>query len=96
MSLPHEDEVRWMSGNPKDKLRNQNICQKLEVVPYEDKMSKSCFGWFSHRTTKPLYARARKFKTKLLQGPEDNLGREGQTWDYLINGGYSHTPVTPH
>lgn len=53
--------LRWMSGSTlEDHIKNDNMQDKLDVAPVEDKMGATRLSWFGHARRRPTDATMRK------------------------------------
>ena len=53
--------LRWMCIYiRKDKIRNEVICNKVGVMPIEEKMKETRLRWFGHVRKRPKYAHIRR------------------------------------
>ena len=53
--------LRWMCGHTrKNKIRNEVIRNKVEVVPIEEKMRETRLRWFGHMRRRPRNAHVRR------------------------------------
>jgi hypothetical protein len=77
--------LRWMCGHTRlDKIRNEDIRQKVGVVPIEDKMREHRLRWFGHVIRRPLDAPVRKGVYDRERGIAKIRGRPKLTWDKLV------------
>ena len=57
MSIAEKHMLRWMCSNTKrDKLRNEDICTKIDVALIEEKMRENRPRWFDHVQHRPTDA----------------------------------------
>ena len=58
MSVAEMCMLRWMCGNTRDKVRNEDIRTKIRVAPIEEKMRENHLRWFDpvrrRRTDAPV------------------------------------------
>ncbi len=53
--------LRWTSGHTRlNKIRNESIREKVEVVPIEDKLREKRLRWFGHAKRKHTEAPVRQ------------------------------------
>lgn len=61
MSVVEMRTVRWMSGTTlNDRINNENIRDKLEAAPVEDKMRENHLRWFDHVESRLIDATVRR------------------------------------
>ena len=55
MSVAEMRMLRWICGHTrKDKIRNEVICNKVEVVSIEEKIRETRLRWFGHVRRRPI------------------------------------------
>ena len=66
--------LKWINGNTrKYRIRNEEICFKIRVAPFGEKMRESRLRWFGHLQRKIINAPMRK--SELLEVEETKKGR---------------------
>ena len=74
-----------MCGHTKsDKVRNENIREKLEVVPVADKMRKARLRWFGHVQRRSTDAPVRRCERLVLEATRRARGRPKKYWGEVI------------
>lgn len=77
--------LRWMCGKTrKDRIRNENIRERVGVAPIEDKMRENRLRWFGHVQRRPLTAPVRKSDIVQIEGNARGRGRPKLTWVELV------------
>ncbi len=76
---------KWMSGHTTlDKVRNESIRKKVEVVPIKDKFKKGRLRWFGHVKRRYSEAPVRQIKHIKLEDRKKRRGRPKLTWRKVI------------
>jgi hypothetical protein len=77
--------LRWICGHTrKDRIRNDDIRDKLGVVPIQEKLVQHRLRWFGHIQRRPPEASVR---SGILSRPENTRrgrGRSRLTWEETI------------
>jgi hypothetical protein len=57
MSVAEMQMLRWICGHTrKDRIRNDDIRDKLGITPIEEKLVQHCLRWFGHIQRRPTEA----------------------------------------
>jgi hypothetical protein len=85
MSLAEMRMLRWICGHTrKDRIRNDNIMDKLGVAPIQEKLVQHHLRWFGHIQRRPPETPVRG---DILSRPENTRrgrGRPRLTWEEAI------------
>jgi hypothetical protein len=85
MSVAEMRMLRWICGHTrKDRIRNDDIRDKLGVVPIQEKLVQHRLRWFGHIQRRPPEASVR---SGILSRPENTRrgrGRPRLTWEETI------------
>jgi hypothetical protein len=74
--------LRWICGHTrKDRIRNDDIRDKLRVAPIQDKLVQHRLRWFGHIQRRPPEALVRN---NILSRPRRGRGRPRLTWEEAI------------
>ncbi|XP_070014029.1 uncharacterized protein [Nicotiana sylvestris] len=68
--------MRWMCGHTRmDKIRNEDIREKVGVAPMEDKMREARLRWFEHIQRRSIDAPVRRCEQLAMVGTRRGRGR---------------------
>jgi hypothetical protein len=85
MSVAEMRMLHWICGHTrKDRIRNDDIRDKLGVAPIQEKLVQHRLRWFGHIQRRPLEASVR---SGILSRPENTRrgrGRPRLTWEKAI------------
>jgi hypothetical protein len=85
MSVAEMRMLRWICGHTrKDRIRNDDIRDKLGVAPIQEKLVQHRLRWFGHNQRRPPEASVR---SGILSHPENTRrgrGRPKLTWEEAI------------
>nr|XP_033510858.1 uncharacterized protein LOC117275662 [Nicotiana tomentosiformis] len=77
--------LRWMCGHIRlDKVRNEDIREKVGVASMEDKMHEARLRWFGHVRRRSLDAPVRRCEQLALAGRRRGRGRPKKYWGDVI------------
>jgi len=78
--------LRWMSGHTKlDKVCNESIREKAEVVPIEDKLREERLRWFGHVKRRHMEVLVRQVEhIRLEDKKKKKKGRPKLTWRRVL------------
>ena len=77
--------LRWMCGHTRlDRIRNENIREKVGVVGIDEKLRECRLRWFGHVKRRPIDAPVRKVENIELGMGKRGRGRPRLTWDRVI------------
>jgi hypothetical protein len=77
--------LHWCCGHTRrDRVRNDNIRDKLGVAPIEDKLIQHRLRWFGHIQWRPLEAPVRSGVLKRADNVKSGRGRPKLTWDESV------------
>ncbi|XP_070014686.1 uncharacterized protein [Nicotiana sylvestris] len=77
--------LRWMCGHTRiDKIRNDDIREKVGVASVEDKMREARLRWFGHVRRRSLDAPVRRCELLALVGSRRGRGRPKKYWGEVI------------
>ena len=86
MSVEEMRMLRWMCGNTRrDKVRNEGIRTKIDVVFIEEKMRENHLQWFDHVRRRLADASARQVERIKLGQVKRAQGRSKKTWIEVYN-----------
>ncbi|KAM3246941.1 hypothetical protein P3L10_008708 [Capsicum annuum] len=77
--------LRWMCGLTRgDRVRNENIREKVGVTPVECKMREARLRWFGHVKRRGMDAPVRRCERLALDGFKRGRGRPKKYWGEVI------------
>ncbi|XP_070018082.1 uncharacterized protein [Nicotiana sylvestris] len=77
--------LRWMCGNTRmDKIKNEDIREKVSVAPIDDKMRETRLRWFGHVQRRSLDAPIRRCEQLALVGTRRGRGKPRKYWGEVI------------
>jgi hypothetical protein len=77
--------LRWICGHTrKDRIRNDDIKDKLGVTPIQEKLVQYCLRWFDHIQRRSPEAPVRSGILSRLENTRRWIGRPRLTWDEAI------------
>jgi hypothetical protein len=56
LSVAEMRMLRWICGNTRDRVRNDDICERLGVALVEEKLVQHRLRWFGHIQQRPAEA----------------------------------------
>jgi hypothetical protein len=77
--------LRWICGHTrKDRIRNDDIRDKLEVAPIQEKLVQHHLRWFGHIQRRPPEAPVRSGNLSRPENRRRGRGRPRLKWDEAI------------
>ncbi|XP_070034290.1 uncharacterized protein [Nicotiana tomentosiformis] len=77
--------LRWMCGHTRlDKIRNEDIRERVGMAPMDVKMREARLKWFGHVRRRSLDAPVRRCKRLTLTGTRRGGGRPKKYWGEVI------------
>ncbi|XP_070007691.1 uncharacterized protein [Nicotiana sylvestris] len=77
--------LTWMCGNTKmDKIRNDDIREKVRVAPIDDKMREARLRWFGHIQRRSPYAPVMRCERLVVEGMRRGRGQPKKYWGDVI------------
>uniref|UniRef100_A0A0A9GK67 Uncharacterized protein n=1 Tax=Arundo donax TaxID=35708 RepID=A0A0A9GK67_ARUDO len=77
--------LRWMCGyTRKDRVRNDDIRDRVDVAPIEEKLVQHRLRWFGHIQRRPLEAHVHSGRIKYADNVKGGQGRPNLTWDESV------------
>ncbi|XP_070003183.1 uncharacterized protein [Nicotiana sylvestris] len=77
--------LRWMCGHTRmDKIRNDDIREKVHVAPIEDKMWEARLRWFGHVQRRSPDVPVRRCERLEVEGNRRGRGRPKKYWGEVI------------
>ncbi|XP_070025044.1 uncharacterized protein [Nicotiana sylvestris] len=77
--------LRWMCGHTRmDKIRNDDIQEKVHVAPIDDKMGEARLRWFGHVQRRSLDVPVRRCEQLVVEGTRRGRGRPKKYWREVI------------
>ena len=74
--------LRWMCGHTKkDRVRNDDVRDRVGVAPIEEKLVQHRLLWFGHIQRKPLEASVHSGRLKHADNDKRGQGRPILTWE---------------
>ena len=85
ISIAEMRMLRWSCGHTRrDRIRNEDIREKLGVAPIEEKLVQYRLRWFGHIQHRPYDAPVRVEILGRTEGPKRGRGRPKMTWEEII------------
>ena len=79
--------LRWICGHTRrDRVRNDDICDRLGVAPIKEKLIQHRLRWFGHVQRRPLEAPVRSGILSQNSNIKRDKGRPKLTWVEAIKG----------
>jgi hypothetical protein len=77
--------LRWICGNTKrDRVRNDDIRERLGVAPVEEKLVQHRLRWFGHIQRMPTEAPVRSGVIRRSGNEKKDRGRPNLTWEECV------------
>jgi hypothetical protein len=77
--------LHWCCGHTRrDRVRNDDIRDRVRVVPIEDKLIQHRLRWFGHVQRRPPEALVRSGVLKRADNVKSGRGRPKLTWDEFV------------
>ena len=77
--------LRWSCGHTRrDRIRNDDIRDKLGVAPIEEKLIQHRLRWFGHLQRRPSKAPVRVGIIGRVECPKRGRGRPRLTWEEVV------------
>jgi len=77
--------LRWFVGHTRgDKVRNEDIRDRVEVAPIEEKLIQQRLRWFGHVRRRPPEAPMRSGVLKRFDSVKRGRGRPKLTWSEAV------------
>ncbi|EMS60091.1 Retinoblastoma-related protein 1 [Triticum urartu] len=78
--------LRWMCGHTrKDRVRNDDIRDRVGVAPIAEKLCPHRLRWFGHIQRRPLEAPGHSGRLKHAENVKRGRGRPNLTWEEAVN-----------
>jgi hypothetical protein len=77
--------LRWICGNTRrDRVQNDDIRERLEVTPVEEKLVQHRLRWFGHIQRRPVEAPVRSEVIRRSGNEKRGRGRPNLTWEESV------------
>jgi hypothetical protein len=77
--------LHWCCGHTRrDRVRNNDIRDRVEVAPIEEKLIQHQLRWFGHVQRRPHEAPVRSEVLKRVDNVKSGRGRSKLTWDESV------------
>jgi hypothetical protein len=77
--------LRWIYGNTRrDRVRNDDICERLRVAPVEEKLVQHRLRWFGHIQRRPAEAPVCSGVIRRSDNEKRGRGRLNLTWEESV------------
>ncbi|XP_070003760.1 uncharacterized protein [Nicotiana sylvestris] len=77
--------LRWMCGHTRmDKIRNDDIGEKVHMAPIDDKMQEARFRWFRYVQRRSPDAPVRRCERLVVEGTRKGRGQPKKYWGEVI------------
>ncbi|XP_070021990.1 uncharacterized protein [Nicotiana sylvestris] len=77
--------LKWMCGHTRlDKIRNEDIREKVGVTPMDDKMQEARLRWFRHVRRRSIDIPVRRCERLTLAGTRRGRGWPKKYWGEVI------------
>jgi hypothetical protein len=85
LSVAEMRMLRWICGNTRrDRVRNDDIREKLRVAPVEEKLVQHRLRWFGHIQRRPADAPVRSGVIRRSGNEKRGRGRPNLTWEESV------------
>jgi hypothetical protein len=85
LSIAEMRMLRWICGNTRrDRVQNDDICERLGVAPVEEKLVQHRLRWFRHIQRRSVEAPARSGVIKRFGNEKRGRGRLNLTWEESV------------
>ena len=85
LSVAEMRMLRWSYGHTRrDRVRNEDIRDRVGVAPIEEKLIQHRLRWFGHVQWRPLEAPVRSGILKRADNVKSGRGRPKLTWDESV------------
>ena len=85
MSVTEMRMLRWICGHTRrDRIRNDDIRDKLGVAPIEEKLVQHRLRWYGHVQRRPLDAPVRSGVLSRIENTRRGRGRPRLTWEEAV------------
>jgi hypothetical protein len=78
--------LRWICDHTRDRVRNNNICDRLAVAPIEEKLFQHRLRWFTHVQQRPLETPVHNEILRHDSNRKRGRGRSKLTWKVVVKG----------
>jgi hypothetical protein len=77
--------LRWICGHTRrDQVRNDDIRERLEVAPVEEKFVQHRLRWFRHMQWRPVEAPIRNGVIRRTSNKKRGRGQPNLTWEEFV------------
>jgi hypothetical protein len=85
LSIAEMRMLRWICGNTRrDRVRNDDICERLGVAPVEEKLVQHRLRWFRHIQRRPAEAPVRSGVIRRSDNEKRGRGRPNLTCEESV------------
>ena len=85
MSVAEMRMLRWICGHTRsDRIRNNDIRERVEVVPIEEKFVQHRLRWFGHLQRRPPEASVRSGIVSGFESTRRGRGQPRLTWEEAV------------
>nr|XP_051220757.1 uncharacterized protein LOC127338829 [Lolium perenne] len=85
LSVAEMRMLRWICGHTrKDRVRNDDIRERVGVAPIEEKLIQHRLGWFGHIQRRPPKAPVHSGRLKRVENIKRGRGRPNLTWEESV------------
>ena len=85
MSVAEMRMLRWICGHTRrDRIRNDDIRERVGVAPIEEKLVQHRLRWFGHLQRRPLEAPVRSGIISRFESTRRGRGRPRLTWEEVV------------
>jgi hypothetical protein len=85
LSVPEMRMLRWICGNTRrDRVRNDDIRERLGVAPVEEKLVQHRLRWFGHIQRRPAEAPVRSGVIRRSGNKKRGRGQPNLTWEESV------------
>ncbi|KAJ8557154.1 hypothetical protein K7X08_002779 [Anisodus acutangulus] len=95
MKIAEMRMLRWMCGHTRrDRIRNDDIRDRMEVASVEDKMREARLRWFGHVQRRNINSPVRRCERLGMDGYMRGRGRPRKYWGEVIRRDMAHVQLT--
>jgi hypothetical protein len=77
--------LQWICGyTRRERVRNDDIRERLGVAPVEEKLVQHCFRWFGHMQRRPAKAPIHNRVIRRTGNKKRGRGRPNLTWEESV------------